>query len=49
VLKGTLAKGTGNPLLRKTLVGIQFAITLFMLIGTGIIYDQMNYCNYSGY
>ncbi len=43
VLKGSLAKGTGNPNLRKTLVGIQFAITLFMLIGTGIIYDQMNY------
>ena len=43
VLKGSLAKGTGNPNLRKVLVTIQFAITLFMLIGTGIIYDQMNY------
>jgi len=43
VLKGTLAKGTGNPNLRKVLVTIQFAITLFMLIGTGVIYDQMNY------
>ncbi len=43
VLKGKLAKGTGNPNLRKVLVSVQFAITLFMIIGTGIIYDQMNY------
>jgi putative ABC transport system permease protein len=43
VLKGKLASGTGNPGLRKMLVMIQFAITLFMIIGTGIIYDQMSY------
>ena len=43
VLKGTLASGNGNPSLRKVLVTVQFAITLFMIIGTGIIYDQMNY------
>jgi putative ABC transport system permease protein len=43
VLKGSLASGTGNPALRKVLVTVQFAITLFMLIGTGIIYDQMNF------
>ncbi len=43
VLKGSLAKGTGNPALRKVLVTAQFAITIFMLIGTGIIYDQMNF------
>ncbi len=43
VLKGKLAKGAGNPNLRKVLVTVQFAITLFMIIGTGIIYDQMNY------
>ncbi|MCC6461770.1 MAG: ABC transporter permease [Saprospiraceae bacterium] len=43
VLKGALGKGSGNPMLRKTLVIVQFAITIFMLIGTGIIYDQMNY------
>lgn len=43
VLKGRLAKGTGNPKLRKALVVIQFVITLFMLAGTGVIYDQMNY------
>ncbi|GJM33777.1 MAG: ABC transporter permease [Saprospiraceae bacterium] len=43
VLKGNLSKGTGNPGLRKALVTLQFAITIFMLIGTGIIYDQMQY------
>ena len=43
VLKGQLSKGAGNPKLRKALVTVQFAITLFMIIGTGIIYDQMNY------
>lgn len=43
VLKGTLAKGTGNPKFRKVLVSVQFAITIFMIIGTGIIFDQMNY------
>ena len=43
VLKGTLSKGAGNPILRKSLVIIQFTITLFMLIGTGVIYDQMHY------
>ena len=43
VLKGKLSKGTGNPQLRRALVTIQFAITLFMIIGTGIIYDQMNF------
>ena len=43
VLKGSLAQGSGNPRLRQSLVAIQFAITIFMLVGTGIIYDQMNY------
>jgi len=43
VLKGKLSGKSGNPLLRKGLVGIQFGITIFMLIGTGVIYDQMNY------
>lgn len=43
VLKGTLSSSTGNPALRKVLVSVQFAITIFMIIGTGIIYDQMSY------
>ncbi len=43
VLKGKLGTGAGNPKFRMALVTLQFAITLFMIIGTGIIYDQMNY------
>jgi len=43
ILRGGKSSSGGNPNLRKTLVIIQFAITIFMLIGTGIIYDQMNY------
>lgn len=43
VLKGSLGKGSGNPRLRKALVSVQFALTIFMLIGTGIIYDQMSF------
>lgn len=43
VLKGSLARGSGNPVLRKALVIVQFAITIFMIIGTGVIYDQMHF------
>lgn len=43
VLKGSKGNSTSNSNLRKVLVGVQFAVTLFMLIGTGVIYDQMNY------
>ncbi|RED96665.1 ABC transporter permease [Marinoscillum furvescens] len=42
VLKGKGGKA-GNKKLRSTLVALQFAISIFMLIGTLIIYDQMNY------
>lgn len=37
------SKRSGNPWLRRTLVGLQFAISIFMLISTFIIYDQMQY------
>lgn len=43
VLKGTLSNKGGNKLLRKVLVTVQFSISIFMLIGTGIIYNQMNF------
>ena len=36
-------KRTGNVWIRRVLVGIQFAVSIFMLIGTLIIYQQMNY------
>ena len=34
---------SGNQLLRRMLVGLQFAISIFMLISTFVIYDQMQY------
>ena len=43
VLKGKLATGSGRNPLRKTLVVVQFVISLFMLVGTGVIYDQLRY------
>lgn len=42
VLKGKGGK-SGNKMLRSLLVGIQFSISIFMLIGTLVIYDQMQY------
>ena len=43
VMQGALSRAGGGALLRKGLVTLQFIISIFMLIGTGIIYDQMNY------
>ncbi|MEO1256032.1 MAG: FtsX-like permease family protein, partial [Bacteroidota bacterium] len=40
---GTSGKRTGNVWIRRVLVGLQFAISIFMLIGTLIIYQQMQY------
>ncbi len=40
---GSADRRTGNVLIRKVLVGIQFAISIFMLVGTFIIYQQMQY------
>ena len=40
---GSAAKRSGNPWLRRGLVGLQFAISIFMLISTFIIYDQMQF------
>lgn len=42
-IKGGGGKRTGNVWLRRILVGLQFSISIFMLIGTMIIYQQMNY------
>jgi len=36
-------KRTGNVWIRRILVGVQFAVSIFMLIGTFIIYQQMSY------
>lgn len=42
VMKGTAGKA-GNNVLRKFLVTLQFAISIFMLIGTLVVYNQMQY------
>jgi len=42
VLKGS-ASGTGSTLLRKTLVVVQFATSIALLIATGVVMAQMNY------
>jgi len=43
VLKGNITRGTGNALLRKVLVVVQFTISIAMLICTWIVYDQLQY------
>ncbi|MEO6405199.1 MAG: ABC transporter permease [Ferruginibacter sp.] len=43
VLKGTLAKSSSNVLLRKTLIVIQFSISMVMLISTLVVYNQLQY------
>jgi putative ABC transport system permease protein len=43
VLKGTLSKASGNVNLRRTLVVLQFSISMIMLICTWIVHSQLSY------
>jgi putative ABC transport system permease protein len=43
VLKGNLSKGSSNVVLRRSLVVVQFSISMIMLICTWIVYNQLNY------
>ncbi len=43
VLKGKLASRGGTVIFRKALVVVQFAISIFMLISTLIVFDQLQY------
>ncbi|MBK0379171.1 ABC transporter permease [Mucilaginibacter segetis] len=43
VLKGKLATGFKGGMLRNFLVVFQFAISIFLIIGTLVIYNQLNY------
>jgi putative ABC transport system permease protein len=43
VLKGSLAKGSSNAVLRRTLVVIQFSISMVMIICTWVVYNQLEY------
>ena len=42
-IRGGVSGLSGKTWIRRVLVGIQFSISIFMLIGTFIIYDQMQY------
>jgi putative ABC transport system permease protein len=43
VLKGSLSKASGNVSLRRTLVVLQFSISMIMLICTWVVYSQLSY------
>ncbi|NIM90224.1 MAG: FtsX-like permease family protein [Candidatus Aminicenantes bacterium] len=43
VLKGSVPLSSGSSLFRKVLVVSQFALSIFLIIGTAIIYRQLNY------
>ena len=43
VLKGKLATKGGNVIFRKVLVVIQFSISIFMLISTLVVFNQLQY------
>lgn len=43
VLKGKLATKGGSSLFRKSLVVVQFSLSIFMLISTLIVFDQLNF------
>ncbi|MFI5185933.1 MAG: ABC transporter permease [Chitinophagales bacterium] len=43
VLKGALSKASGNINLRRTLVILQFSISMIMLICTWVVYSQLAY------
>ena len=44
VLSGKLETGGKGGLLRKVLVSFQFATSIFLLVVTGIVYRQLDYC-----
>ena len=43
VLKGDLSSGMSSGRMRKVLVVIQFSLSVFLIIGTIVIYRQLNY------
>lgn len=43
VLKGKLRAGSGQALLRRGLVVVQFALSIIMIVSTLVVFNQMNY------
>ncbi len=48
VLKGLRDSGSGGALFRKSLVVVQFALTVILIIGTTVIYGQVRYMKTKG-
>jgi len=45
IIKGNLTTRSGGKLFRKILVIFQFAISIFLIIGTTVVYQQLTYIN----
>lgn len=43
VLKGRLMSGVGSSRFRKILVVVQFSLSILLIIGTSVVYKQLNY------
>ena len=43
VLKGSLKSGAGSSRFRKVLVVVQFTLSILLIIGTTVVYKQLNY------
>jgi predicted permease len=43
VLKGNLRAGAAGSAFRNTLVVVQFAISIILLVGTGVVYNQLQF------
>jgi putative ABC transport system permease protein len=43
VLKGNFNAGTSGSLFRNTMVVVQFAVSISLIVGTAIVYRQLNY------
>ncbi|UCE23093.1 MAG: ABC transporter permease [Candidatus Aminicenantes bacterium] len=43
VIKGSLKSGAGSSLFRRILVVVQFAMSIFLIIGTAVVYNQLHY------
>lgn len=44
VLAGKLRQGFKGSVMRKVMVSFQFCISIFLLVVTGIVYQQLEYC-----
>lgn len=43
VLKGALSSGSSHSAFRKVLVVVQFSLSIFLIIGTGVVSSQLRY------